>query len=113
MSDNVKQTDFGYQVTWADNEFYSSKILIFEKEGSKTSLHFHKNIHKTWFVNAGKFEVQWLNTDDGKPYAQELPEGAVFVVPPLMPVTLKSLAPNSAMAETSNKNDQEDFYRLN
>jgi len=34
-------------------------------------------------------------------------------VPALLPVTLKSLANNSAMAETSNSNDPDDYYRLN
>jgi len=113
MSDNVKQTDWGYEIVWVDNEHYCSKILVFEKADAKTNLHFHKDKHKSWFVNAGKFEVQWVDPKDGKAYAQELPEGGVFDVPPLLPVTLKSLAPNSAMAETSNNNSTEDYYRLN
>lgn len=113
MTDNVKQTEYGYEITWTDNEYYCSKILVFEKADVKTPLHFHKEKHKSWFVNAGKFEAQWLNTEEGKAYAQELPEGSVFEVPPLMPVSLKSLAPNSAMAETSNSNNEKDYYRLN
>ena len=113
MKDNIKQTEWGYEIVWADNEYYCSKILVFEKAEMKTNLHFHKDKHKSWFVNAGKFEVTWVDPKDGKPYAQELPEGSVFDVPPLFPVTLKSLAPNSAMAETSNNNNAEDYYRLN
>jgi len=46
-------------------------------------------------------------------YAQELPEGGTFHVPVLMPVQLESLADNSAIAETSNSNDIDDYYRLN
>jgi hypothetical protein len=113
MTDNVKQTDYGYEIVWTDNENYCSKILVFEEEGKQTRLHFHKNRHKSWFVNAGKFEVQWVNSKDGKAYSKELPEGSVFDVPALLPVTLKSLADNSAMAETSNNNDVDDYYRLN
>ena len=113
MDNNIKNTDYGYEITWADNEYYCSKILVFEKAEAKTQLHFHKDKHKSWFVNAGKFEVQWVDPKDGKAYAQELPEGSVFEVPPLLPVTLKSLSPNSAMAETSNTNNAEDYYRLN
>lgn len=113
MSNNVRETDYGYEITWTSNEFYCSKILVFEKEGVKTPLHFHKEKQKSWFVNAGKFEVQWMDTSDGKAYAKELPEGAVFEVPSMLPVSLKSLQPNSAMAETSNNNNEEDYYRLN
>ena len=113
MKDNIQKTDYGYDVVWTDNENYCSKILVFEKAQSQTRLHFHKDKQKSWFVNAGKFEVQWVDPKDGKAYSQELPEGGVFEVPPLLPVTLKSLADNSAMAETSNSNDPEDYYRLN
>ena len=113
MSDNIKQTEWGYEIIWVNNDHYCSKILVFEKESTKTNLHFHKDKHKSWFVNAGKFEVQWVDPKDGKAYAQELLEGGVFHVPPLLPVTLKSLIPNSAMAETSNNNNEEDYYRLN
>lgn len=111
-NDSVKQTEFGYEIIWADNEYYCSKILVFEEADLKTFLHFHKETHKSWFVNAGKFEVQWLDTKDGKAYSKELPEGSTFDIPPLMPVSLKSLVPNSAMAETSN-NNKKDYYRLN
>ena len=40
----------------------------------------------------------------------QLVQGSVVA---LDPVTLKSLADNSAMAETSNNNDVDDYYRLN
>ena len=113
MSNNVVETEYGYEIIWTDNELYCSKILVFEKEGKQTRLHFHKDRHKSWFVNAGKFEVQWVDAKDGKAYSKELPEGSVFEVPALLPVTLKSLANNSAMAETSNNNNTEDYYRLN
>ena len=113
MTDNVIKTDFGYDIVWADTDAYCSKILVFEKTAQKTALHFHKEKTKTWFVNAGKFRVQWVDTEDGKVYAQELPEGGTFHVPILMPVQLESLADNSAMAETSNSNKVNDFYRLN
>jgi len=113
MTNNVIKTDYGYDIVWTDTDVYCSKILVFEKAAQKTTLHFHKEKIKSWFVNAGKFRVQWVDTADGKMYAQELPEGATFHVPVLMPVQLESLSDNSAMAETSNSNKTDDFYRLN
>ena len=110
--DNIKEYEWGTEVTWSNTAEYCGKILIFKHINKKIKLHFHKTRSKSWFVNAGKFKVQWLDTKDGKVYAQELPEGSVFEVPALMPVALESLEPNSAMAEVSNNNNMEDIYRL-
>ena len=112
MNNNVNKTEYGYEIVWTTNDYYCSKILVFEKEGMQTKLHFHKSRRKSWFVNAGKFEVQWVDTADGKAYSKELPEGSVFEVLELLPVKLTSLMPNSAMAETSNNNDATDYHRL-
>jgi len=111
--DNIVKTEYGYDIVWTDTDLYCSKILVFEKSAQKTALHFHREKTKTWFVNAGKFRIQWVDTADGKVYAQELPEGGTFHVPALMPVQLESLSDNSAVAETSNTDDADDFYRLN
>lgn len=110
--DNVKQTEYGYEIVWADTEDYCSKILVFEKANNSIPLHFHKEIKKSWFVNSGKFKIQWVDTSDAKSYAQELSEGGVFHINPLMPVTVESLIDNSVIAETSSFKDDEDFYRL-
>lgn len=112
MQDNILKTKYGYEIIWANNEDYCGKILVFEKVHSKTEFHFHKKCNKSWFVNAGKFKVQWIDTSDGKTYAQELDEGSVFHVPALMPVILESLTDNSAIAEVSNSQMDLDYYRL-
>lgn len=112
MKDNIIKTQYGYDIVWANNNLYCSKILVFEKQGSKTHLHFHKNKTKSWFVNSGKFRVQWVDTSDGKSYAQELQEGSVFHIEPLKPVSLEAMIDNSVMAETSNNNNDDDFFRL-
>jgi uncharacterized RmlC-like cupin family protein len=113
MKDNVVKTEYGYEVTWASTDSYTGKILVFESIGAALPLHFHKNKNKSWFVNAGKFRVQWVDTLDGKYYAKERPEGSTFHVPALMPVSLESLAANSAMAEVSDQHLDSDVYRLN
>jgi hypothetical protein len=113
MNDIVIKTDYGYEIVWADTETYCGKILVFEKLNSKMPLHFHQQRSKSWFVNAGKFRVQWVDTQDGKCYTKELPEGSTFHVPALLPTSLESLVPNSAMAETGTNQLANDMYRLN
>ena len=111
--DSFRKHNWGYEIVWANTDKYCSKILVFEQANQKTPLHFHEKKTKSWFVNTGSFKVQWVDTTDGKIYAQELLEGDTFNIPALMPVMLESLKPNSAMAEVSNTNDNKDFYRLN
>jgi hypothetical protein len=113
MRDDIVKTEYGYEIVWANTNTYAGKILVFEKLGAKLPLHFHQQKNKSWFVNAGKFRVQWVDTQDGKCYAKELPEGSTFHVPALMPASLECLAPNSAIAEASSSQLDNDTYRLN
>lgn len=113
MKDNVVKTDYGYEIVWSSTSSYAGKILVFEKPQSKLGLHFHKQRNKSWFVNAGKFRIQWIDTADGKHYVKELPEGSTFHVPALMPVALESLIANSAMAEAGDAEIENDTFKLN
>lgn len=108
---NIKDYNWGKEIIWTSSQEYCGKILVFEKSEMSTPLHFHKQKNKSWFVNAGKFVITWIDTTDGQAYSKELPEGSVFEVPALMPVKLKSLQDNSAIAECSDSN-LEDFYQL-
>ena len=111
MNDNVVKTDWGYEIVWAKTENYCGKILVFEKANKIMPFHFHAKSSKSWFVNAGKFKAQWIDTETGKTFAQEMPEGAVLHVDAFMPVMLESLNDNSAMAEVSNI-IEDDIHRL-
>jgi uncharacterized RmlC-like cupin family protein len=112
MKDDLVKTAYGYEIAWANTASYCGKILVFESANAKLPLHFHKLRNKSWFVNAGKFRVQWIDTNDGKCYAKELTEGTVFHVPALMPAALESLIANSAIAESSDVEVTGDVYRL-
>ena len=112
MSNNVNKTEYGYEITWAEKEQYTSKIMVFEKANAKTPIIFHKDTTKTWFINTGTFNVRWIDTSTGELYERELSEGAVFHIPALMPSGLESLSENSTISETSNLNNPEDSYKL-
>lgn len=109
---NIIKQEWGTEVVWANTENYCGKILIFEQKDNTTPLHFHKTTEKTWFVNAGAFLVTWIDTQDGKAYSKELPEGSSFYVKPLTPIKLQSLQNNSAMAECANSDTSTDYYKL-
>jgi hypothetical protein len=45
---------WGYELIWASTDNYCGKILVFLKEGNKTSMHFHKK-KQTRFIAGDTF----------------------------------------------------------
>ena len=103
---------WGYELIWASTDKYCGKIMFFEKEGAQFSMHFHREKEETWFVNTGKFKVQWIDTKTAVLYEKELKEGDVWHNPPLQPHRLICLQANSSITEVSTADSVEDNYRV-
>jgi len=86
--------------------------MVFEKVGSKFSMHFHKEKDETWFVNNGRFLLKWINTKDATLHEQELKEGDTWHNPPLQPHQLIALEEGSSITEVSTADSVEDNYRI-
>jgi mannose-6-phosphate isomerase-like protein (cupin superfamily) len=103
---------WGYEIIWATNDKYCGKIMVFEKVGSKFSMHFHKEKDETWFVNNGRFLLRWIDTKTAKLNEQELKEGDTWHNPPLQPHQLVAMEPMSSISEVSTADSVEDNYRI-
>ena len=103
---------WGYEIVWANNDKYSGKLLIFERAGAKTSLVFHKEKRKSWFVNAGKFKVTFIDVATGEIKTAELSEGQTAEFAELGPHQIESLVPNSIIFEGGTSDYVEDRFRL-
>lgn len=103
---------WGYEIIWATNDKYCAKILVFEKEGAKFSMHFHREKDETWFVNAGQFRLIYCDTNTATYIEKVLNEGDVWRNPPMMPHQLIALKPNSMIFEVSTPDSVEDNYRI-
>jgi len=103
---------WGYELIWASTDNYCGKILVFLKEGNKTSMHFHKKKHKTWFINSGNFTLKWIDTEQGVVYEKILEEGNTFVMNPLTPHQLIALSDNASITEASTTNEFDDTFRI-
>ena len=104
---------WGFEIAFANNEDYSGKLLVFERAGAKTSMVFHKNRSKTWFVNSGKFKLTYIETTTGKVFESVLEEGGVATLSKMSPHQLESLAPNSVIFEVgTGDTGQDDRVRL-
>ena len=103
---------WGYEVIWATNDKYCGKILVFEREGAKFSMHFHKEKDETWFVNAGQFKLIYCDTHTATYHEKILNEGDVWRNPPMVPHQLIAMKPNSMIFEASTPDSVEDNYRI-
>lgn len=103
---------WGYEIIWATNDKYAGKILVFEKVGSKFSMHFHKEKDETWFVNNGRFLLKWIDTDTATIYEHELRAGDTWHNPPLQPHQLICMEEGSSITEVSTPDSVEDNYRI-
>lgn len=103
---------WGFEVVWTNNENYSGKLLVFERAGAKTSLVFHKDRRKSWFVNSGKFKVTFLDITTGQPREAILEEGKTVDLSELSPHRLEALVPNSIIFEVGTPDFVEDRFRL-
>lgn len=103
---------WGYELIWASTEQYCGKLLVFDRAGSRCSMHFHKDKDETWLVTAGSFKVTWCDTDTAQYYDKILQQGDTWHNAPLVPHRLESLEDGSTVVEVSTPDSVEDNYRI-
>jgi hypothetical protein len=101
---NVKKYKWGIEVSWATTDTYEGKMLVFEKQGNKTPLHFHTNISRSWFINSGKFKLRYIDTSNAGVLEADLKEGNTYSVEPHHPVQLIALEDGSSISEIRSVN---------
>lgn len=103
---------WGFEIIFANNDKYCGKLLVFERAGAKTSLVFHKDKRKSWFVNAGKFRVKYIDVATGELKEAVLEEGKTADFAELGPHQIEALTPNSIIFEVGTADYVEDRFRL-
>ena len=103
---------WGFELVWANNDKYCGKLLVFERAGAKTSLVFHKDKAKSWFVNAGRFKITFIDVTTGEIKQSELGEGQTADFGQLGPHQVEALMPNSIIFEVGTGDYVEDRFRL-
>ena len=103
---------WGFEIVFANNDKYCGKLLVFERAGAKTSLVFHKEKTKSWFVNAGKFKVTFIDINTGETKEAILEEGKTADFGPLGPHQVEALVAGSVIFEVGTGDYVEDRFRL-
>jgi mannose-6-phosphate isomerase-like protein (cupin superfamily) len=103
---------WGFEIVFANNDKYCGKLLVFDSAGAKTSLVFHKEKAKSWFINAGRFKVTFIDVATGEIKQSELSEGQTADFGPLGPHQIEALVDNSMIFEVGTADYVEDRFRL-
>ena len=103
---------WGFEIVWANNDAYCGKMLVFTKAGAKTSLVFHKEKKKSWFINAGKFKISFIDISIGEMKYQILEEGKTVDFSNLSPHQVECLEDNSIIFEVGTADFVQDRFRL-
>ena len=103
---------WGFELVFANNDKYCGKLLVFDRAGSKTSLVFHKEKAKSWFVNAGRFKITYIDVSTGEVKQSELGEGQTADFGQLGPHQIEALVDNSIIFEVGTADYVEDRFRL-
>lgn len=103
---------WGKEIIFAATEHYTGKFLQFEKIGSKTTMHFHKNKDKTWVVLSGKFILKVIDTSNAEVKEIFLNMGDTWRTSPLLPIQIEALEDESSIAEVATIEDATDVYNI-
>ena len=103
---------WGFEVVWANNDKYSGKLLVFDRVGAKTSLVFHKEKAKSWFVNAGRFKISYIDVATGEMKEAILDEGKTVDFGQLGPHQVEALVAGGVIFEVGTADYIEDRFRL-
>lgn len=103
---------WGFEIVWANNDRYCGKLLVFEHAGSKTSMVFHKEKAKSWFINAGKFKITFIDVNSGEVKEAVLEEGKTVDFGALSPHCVEALEAGSIIFEVGTTDYVEDRFRL-
>jgi mannose-6-phosphate isomerase-like protein (cupin superfamily) len=101
---------WGTELVFTSNDLYCAKVLIFKPE-TKTSMHFHKERDKTFFVSAGQFTVMYIDTDSGNVVQSDLKDGDVIRMAPMTPHQIRANVAGSLL-EVGNALKETDIFRL-
>jgi mannose-6-phosphate isomerase-like protein (cupin superfamily) len=72
---------WGHELIWALSESYCGKLL-FVKAGHALSLQFHNEKDESWYVQAGRVEIELGEPGDATPPCEVVGPGAAFRLRP-------------------------------
>ena len=102
---------WGHELIWASTDQYCCKFLNFDRPAAKTSMHYHEHKDEQWYVQSGRFQVDWINLEDGSTKFCNLEVGDTWHNYAGTPHRLVCIEPGTVV-EVSTADSVEDNYRI-
>lgn len=103
---------WGREIIFANNDKYCGKLLVYDKAGSKGSMHFHMKKHETFYVQQGEFIIRWIETKDARIHDTIIKTGDTWINEPGQPHQIESLKDDSILIEVSTTHYDTDSHRV-
>lgn len=103
---------WGYELWIHNDSEYCGKLLVFNNEGDKFSMHYHLQKKETWFVQEGAFIFKWIDVENAKLESKTIVSGETVLIKRGLPHQLIALEANSTIFEVSTEHFDEDSYRI-
>ncbi len=102
--------NLGYELWIHNDQQYCGKLLVFPKEGSNFSMHYHMIKNETWLIQSGRFQFDWI--DNTKLHRMILNVGDSVYIQKGLPHQLTALENDSSVFEVSTQHFDDDSYRV-
>jgi len=103
---------WGSEAIFARSPLYAGKLLRFDRQNSKFSMHYHMKKTETWYILDGVFKLTVIDTTLAKEVSYVLKPGDTWTNPPGLPHRLECLSTGGNVIEVSTEDDPEDNYRI-
>jgi len=103
---------WGEEIIFADHPEYAGKLLVFDKENARFSMHFHQYKKETWYVIKGRFRLDYIDTKNAGKLTTELDMGDSVDILPCTPHRLVCLTDGGILIEVSTQDSVTDNFRV-
>ena len=103
---------WGYELWIHNDNEYCGKLLVFTKDRSRFSMHYHLQKKETWYIQEGRFQFNYIDVENGKLKGTQLEKGQSVLIERGQPHQLIALEDNSIVFEVSTEHFDEDSYRV-
>lgn len=107
----IHQKAWGHELWIINNEKYCGKLLVFKKDKS-FSMHFHLLKDEAWYINKGKFQYTYIDTETAEHHNVKVKEGDCIHLLPGQPHRMLALEEGSCIFEVSTQHFDSDSYRV-
>lgn len=105
------QKAWGHELWIINNENYCGKLLVF-KANKQFSMHYHMLKDEAWYINKGKFEYKYIDTETAELRSKIVKEGDCIHLIPGQPHQMLALTEGATIFEVSTQHFDSDSYRI-